>query len=121
MGILWNDAKHSLQMFSKNSAFAIAAIVALALGIGPNAAVFSVVNAVLLKPLTYPDADHMVNFLERSSVIANNLHNIPQFDFFQRQTNLFKEIVAFDSAGPGFNITGDHPEQVNGIHVTEGY
>ncbi len=121
MGNFGNDIKHALQLFFRNPGFTVTAVAALALGIGANTAIFTVVNAVLLKPLTYPDADRMVNFVERSTVIANNLHNIPQFHFFQRQTNLFKEIVAFDSAGPGFNITGDHPEQVHGIHVTEGY
>jgi len=63
MGTVWNDTKHSLQMFRKNPGFAIAAIFALALGIGANSAIFSVVNAVLLKPLSYPNADRMVNFL----------------------------------------------------------
>ena len=122
MGILWNDIKHSLQSLSKNSAFAIAAVFALALGIGANTAIFSVVNAVLLKPLTYPNADRMVNFLFSASGIADNLHCVAEFHLFQRQTNLFKEVVAFDNAGPGFNLTGgSRPEQVNGIHVTEGY
>ena len=121
MGILWDDIKHSLQSFSKNSGFAIAAIFALALGIGANSAIFSVVNTVLLKPLTDPNSDRMVNFLVPATIIANHLHNIPQFHFLERQPNLFREVVAFDNAGPGFNITGEHPEQVNGIHVTEGY
>jgi predicted permease len=122
MGIFWNDTKHSLQMFWKSPGFTISAIIALALGIGANSAIFSVVNAVLLKPLTYPDADRMVNFLVPSAETANDLHTIPQFHFLQRQTKLFKEVVAFDNAGPGFNLTGgSRPEQVNGIHVTEGY
>jgi putative ABC transport system permease protein len=118
---LWNDVKHSLHMFAKNPGFTIAAIAALALGIGANTAIFSVVNAVLLKPLTYPDADRMVDFLAHTSGLANNLHNIPEFHFFQRQTSVFKEVVAYDNAGPGFNLTGGRPEQVHGIHVTEGY
>ena len=121
MANLRNDIKHSLQMFFKNPGFTIAAVVALALGIGANTAIFTVVNTVLLKPLTYPDADRMVNFLARTSGLANNLHNIPEFHFFQRQTNIFKEVVAYDNAGPGFNLTGGRPEQVHGIHVTEGY
>lgn len=122
MGSFWSDTKHSLQMFSKNSGFAIAAIVAIAFGIGANTAIFSVVNAVLLRPLAYPDADRMVNFLFSASGIADNLHCVAEFHLFQRQTNLFKEVVAFDNAGPGFNLTGgNHPEQVNGIHVTESY
>jgi putative ABC transport system permease protein len=44
-----------------------------------------------------------------------------EFHFFERQTNLFKEVVPFDNAGPGFNLTSGRPEQVSGIHVTEGY
>ena len=118
----WNDTKHSLQMFLKNPGFAITAILALAFGIGANTAIFSVVNTVLLKPLSYPNADRLVNFLFSASGIADNLHCVAEFHFFQRQANLFKEVVAFDNAGPGFNLTGgSHPEQVNGIHVTEGY
>jgi putative ABC transport system permease protein len=121
MGDLRNDIRHSLLMFVKNPGFAIAAVAALALGIGANTAIFSVVNAVLLKPLSYPDADRMVKFLAPSSVIANDLHNIPEFHFFERQTKIFQQVAAFDNAGPGFNLTGSRPEQVHGIHVTEGY
>jgi len=124
MGNLWNDIKHSLRMFFKYPGFASTAIAALALGIGANTAIFTVVNEVLLKPLTYPDADRMVDFLAHSSGLAiyNRLHSTTEFQFFQRQTNIFKEVVAYDNAGPGFNLTGgSRPEQVNGIHVTEGY
>jgi len=121
MGSLWDDVKHSLHLFVKNPGFTIAAIAALALGIGANTAIFSVVNAVLLKPLSYPDADRMVDFLAQTAGLANNLHSIPEFHFFERQTNLFKEVVAYDNAGPGFNLTGGRPEQVHGIHVTQGY
>ena len=119
--LFWQDARFGLRQLWKNPGFTLAALAALTLGIGANTAIFSVVNTVLLKPLTYPDADRMVNFPRPSNVIANNLHNVPEFHFFQRQTNLFKEVVAFDSAGPGFNLTGGRPEQVHGIHVTEGY
>src|SRR5579862_7040907 len=119
---LWNDVRHSLHLFAKNPGFAIAAIATLALGIGANTAIFSVVNAVVLKPLSYPEANRMVKFLSPSAEIANDLHNIPEFHFLERQTRLFKKVVAFDNAGPGFNLTGgSRPEQVNGIHVTEGY
>ena len=121
MGNLWNDVKHSLRMFLKSPGFTIAAVSALALGIGANTAIFTVVNAVLLKPLTYPDADRMVEFLAPSTLIANNLACIPEFHFYQRQTSVFKEVAAYDNAGPGFNLTGDRPEQLHGIHVTEGY
>lgn len=122
MSDFWKDLKHALQMFRKNRAFTLAAVTTLALAIGANTAIFSVVNTVLLKPLTYPDADRMVNFLRPASVIANNLHNIPEYEFLKRQTSLFKEVAAFDNAGPGYNLTGgSRPQQVNGIHVTESY
>jgi putative ABC transport system permease protein len=118
----WNELKNSLRMVGKNPGFAVAAVAALAVGIGANTAIFSVANTVLLKPLGYPDADRLVKFLSPSTEIANDLHNIPEFHFLARQKNLFKEVVAYDNAGPGFNLTGgSRPEQVNGIHVTEGY
>jgi putative ABC transport system permease protein len=119
--LIWQDVRFAGRQLRHKPGFTLSAIVALALGIGANTAIFSVVNTVLLKPLTYPDADRMVNFLMTSSLIASNLHNIPEFHFFQRQTNIFKEVVAFDSAGPGFNLTDGRPEQVHGIHATEGY
>ena len=114
--LFWQDARFGLRQLWQNPGFTVSAIAALVLGIGANAAIFSLVNTVLLKPLTYPNADRMVDFLAHTSGLANNLHNIPEFHFFERQTNLFKEVVAYDNAGPGFNLTGGRPEQVHGIH-----
>jgi putative ABC transport system permease protein len=118
---LWKDVKHSLQMFIKNPAFAIAALAALALGIGANTAIFTVVNAVLLKPLTYPNADRIVE-IELTGPQGNDaIASIPKFHIYQQQTSIFSEVAAHDFEGPGFNLTGDRPELVHGIHVTEGY
>jgi putative ABC transport system permease protein len=119
--VFWQDVRFGLRQLRNHPGFTLSAIAALALGIGANTAIFSVVNTVLLKPLTYPDADRMVNFLSPSTLIANDLHDIPEFHFFQRQTKIFKEVAAFDSAGPGFNLTDGRPELVHGIHVTEAY
>jgi predicted permease len=121
MGDLWNDVKHSLHMFIKNPGFTVAAVSALALGIGANTAIFTVVNAVLLKPLSYPDADRIVQFLLTSPDGSGPGASIPKFQNWQRQTSVFKEVAAYDFGGPGFNITGERPEQVHGLHVTEGY
>lgn len=120
--LFWQDVRFGLRQLGRNPGFTLSAVVALSLGIGANTAIFSVVNTVLLKPLTYPDADRLVNFLQPVPGLANDLHNIPEFHFFERQRELFKEVVAFDISGPGFNLTGGaHPEQVTGIHVTQGY
>jgi putative ABC transport system permease protein len=121
MGSLRSDVKHAVRMLLKTPGFTISAIAALALGIGANTAIFTVVNAVLLKPLSYPDADRIVEFGSRSTTLANFLSCVPQFHGYQRQTGIFKEVAAYDMAGPGFNLTGDRLEQIHGVHVTGGY
>ena len=118
---LWNDVKHSLHMFFKNPGFTIAAVAALALGIGANTAIFTVVNAVLLKPLGYPDADRIVEFESTYPDGKSQGASITKFHNWQQQTSVIKEVAAYDFGGPGFNITGERPEQVHGIHVTESY
>jgi predicted permease len=119
---LWNDIKHSLHMFlKKNTGFTIVAVAALALGIGANTAIFTVVNAVLLKPLTYPNADRIVE-IELAGENGNDpIASIPKFHNYQQQSSIFLEVAAYDFSGPGFNLTGDRPELIHGIHVTEGY
>jgi putative ABC transport system permease protein len=121
MGDFWNDVKHALHLFFKSPGFTIAAVSALALGIGANTAIFTVVNTVLLKPLSYPDADRIVAC---KSVFPNgesNVASITKFMIWREQTSVFKDVAAYDLAGPGFNITGDRPELVHGLHVSESY
>ena len=121
MGELWNDVKHALHLFIKSPAFTIAAVSALALGIGANTAIFTVVNAVLLKPLTYPDADRIVAIEMSGQGGKANIASITKFHVYQQQSSIFKDVAAYDFAGPGFNITGDRPELIHGIHVSEAY
>ncbi len=121
MGDFWKDVKHALHLFLKSPGFTIAAVSALALGIGANTAIFTVVNAVLLKPLAYPDTDRIVA-CELTSPDGNfPAASIPKFQIWQQQTSVFKDVGAHDFAGPGFNITGDRPELVHGIHVSEAW
>jgi putative ABC transport system permease protein len=121
MSNLWNDLKHSLRMFAKNPGFTLAAIAALALGIGANTAIFTVVNTVLLKPLTYPDPGRIVQFL-LTSPQGNGAGASPtKFNTWRQQTSVFQDVTAYDFGGPGYNLTGDHPELVHGIHVSQRY
>jgi len=102
MNDFWKDVKHAIHLFIKSPAFTIAAVSALALGIGANTAIFTVVNAVLLKPLTYPDADRIVE-IELSGPRGNApVASIPKFHVYLQQTSIFKEVAAYDFAGPGF-------------------
>jgi putative ABC transport system permease protein len=121
VGDFWKDVKHALHLFFKSPGFTIAAVSALALGIGANTAIFTVVNAVLLKPLAYPDADRIVECELTSPDGNSGVASIPKFMIWRQQTSVFKDVAAYDFAGPGFNITGDRPELVHGIHVSEGW
>jgi putative ABC transport system permease protein len=116
------DLKHSVRMFRQSPGFTIAAVAALALGIGANTAIFSVVNTVLLKPLTYPDADRIVQFLLTSPGGRGPGASVPKFAVWREQTSVFQDVAAYDAGGPGLNLTGGaFPEQVKGIHVTVDY
>jgi putative ABC transport system permease protein len=121
MSDFWDNLKHAVRMFRSNPGFTFAAIAALALGIGINTAIFTVVDAVLLKPLTYPDADRMVQFLLTSPDGKGAAASIPKFHLWEQQTHVFQDVAAYDFGGPGFNLTGDRPEQVHGLHVTQAY
>ena len=121
MGDFWKDVKHTLHFFFKSPGFTIAAVSALALGIGANTAIFTVVNAVLLKPLAYPNADRIVQCELTSPDGHSAAASVPKFMIWRQQTKVFKDVAAYDFAGPGFNITGDRPELVHGIHASEGW
>ena len=116
-----DNLKHAVRMFRRNPGFTFAAIAALALGIGINTSIFTVVDTVLLKPLTYPDADRIVQFLHKSPDGQGSGTSIPDFLTFEQQSSVFQDVAAYDFGGPGFNLTGDRPEQVHGIHVTQAY
>ncbi len=121
MGDFRNDFKYSLRMLISNPAFTVTAIAALAMGIGANTAIFTVVNAVLLKPLTYPDAGRIVQFMNTSPQGSGTSSSPVNFNLWKAQTSVFQDVAAYDFGGPGFNLTGAVPEQAHGIHVSEAY
>jgi len=108
-------------MFAKNPGFTFAVVAALALGIGADTAIFSVVNTVLLKPLSYPDPDRIVQFLLTSPEGQGPGASATEFHVWQEQKNVFGDVAAYDFSGKGLNLTGAVPEQVHGVHVTEAY
>ena len=119
---LFADLKQAFRMLRRSPGFAATAILALALGIGANTAIFSVVNAVLLKPLPYPQADRLVVLMNSSPQGTFPAASVPKFNIWRAQTQVLEDVVAYDVGGPGINVGGgDRPEQLKGIHVSHDF
>jgi putative ABC transport system permease protein len=88
------DTRHSLRLFRRSPGFTFAAVAALALGIGANTAIFSVVNAVLLKTLPFPDADRLVVF-QQTNANGNGLAagSPAKFAHWRAQTTVVQEVI----------------------------
>src|SRR6202051_1956792 len=121
MGDFRQDLRYSLRMLVASPAFTLTAIAAIALGIGANTAIFTVVNAVLLKPLSYPEPERMVQFMNTFAQGNSPVGSPVNFNTWRAQTSVFQDVTAYDFGGPGFNLTGLVPEQVHGIHASEAY
>src|SRR5579864_8417765 len=122
MDTMLKDLKHALRMFRQSPGFTITAVSALALGIGANTAIFSVVNTVLLKPLPYPEPDRIVALMQVSPQGSANITSIPKFNTWREQNRVLQDISAFDGGGPGVNLTsGDRPEQLKATRVSADY
>src|SRR2546428_11587876 len=119
-----NDARYAVRMWIRNPGFATVAVLTLALGIGVNTTMFSVVNATLLQPLPFPDPDRLVTVWKGRIDNPKNLNivSLPNYRDWRAQNHVFEEIALFDSAGRGYNLTSDgEPEQVAGLRVTAGF
>src|SRR5579864_7870636 len=113
------DLKHAFRLLRQAPGFTLTAITVIALGIGANTAIFSVVNSVLLKPLPYPEPDRIVTLGASSPQGSFFVASPTKYNAWRQMTQVFDDIAAYDFGGPGVNITGgDRPEQVKGIHVS---
>ena len=117
---LLQDLKHSLRAFRQSPGFTFAAVLALALGIGTNTAIFSVVNSVLLKPAPFPDPDRLVLF-ENTSPQGSGAYASPaKFQHWREQTTVVQDVAAF--ATGVVNLTGGaYPEQLHSAQVSADY
>src|SRR2546427_5770014 len=95
----FRDVRYAMRALYKTPAFSATALAALALGIGANSAIFSVINAVLLKPLTYPDPDRIVFFLVTTPGGPSYGGSATKFNVWRRQTQVFQDVSAYEYKG----------------------
>ena len=114
---LWQDLRYGARKLRKSPGFTLVAVMTLALGIGANTAVFSVVNAVLLRPLPYKDPERLVRLSEYSEKIPEISVSYPNFLDWREQQTSFELMAAMQ---PGsYNLSGEgEPERLAGGHVS---
>jgi putative ABC transport system permease protein len=111
MEALLQDVKHSFRSFRRSPGFTLTAVGALAIGMGANTAIFSVVNTVLLKPLAYPDPGRIVQFLLIRSGVNWLGASATKFNLWREQTSSLQDISAYRLGS--INLTGGaYPEQI---------
>jgi len=114
---LGQDLRYGFRTLRKNPGFTAVAMLALALGIGANTAIFSVVNGVLLRPLSYPDPGRLLTIYETTPEFSQASVAYPNFLDWRRESRSFSDMGAF--RGDDFNFTGSgEPEQVSGEYVS---
>jgi putative ABC transport system permease protein len=111
MGSFLQDFKHSIRMFLNSPGFTLTAVLALALGVGANTAIFSLINTVLLKPVNFPDPERIVMFMNVSPQGSGPGASPVKFNFWRSQTQSFQNVAAWRFGVANYK-PGDLPEQI---------
>jgi len=120
MTLFFNDLRYAVRVLAKSPSFTLVALFTLALAIGANTSIFSVLNALLLRPLPYSNSHELVQvqrgFREGESASVN----IPEFLFVRDHNSVFSGVTTYDTLGSGFNLTSDGPpERLIGTRVSQ--
>lgn len=119
MRTLWQDISYGVRMLLKEPGFTLVAVLALALGIGANTAIFSVVNAVLLRPLPYSRPDTLIQVwgTNPKNGITTSVVSVPDFIDWRKQNQSFEHLAAYSSGS--LILTGeDKPERIKSATVS---
>jgi putative ABC transport system permease protein len=108
---LWQDLRYGARMLLKQPLFTLVAVIALALGIGANSAIFSVVNGILLRPLPYDESERLMALSERGKQMDGMSISYPNFTDWKAQNQTFDQIAVYNRAS--YNLTGiGEPERL---------
>jgi putative ABC transport system permease protein len=120
MTSLLQDLRFGLRMLVKNPIFTLVAVVTLALGIGANTAIFSVVDAVLLRPLPYPEADRLVFLWSTMPSQGGNIGGSawPDYEGWRDRNQVFDGLAAFYNGDFNLSSAGSPPEFIQGAYIT---
>jgi predicted permease len=122
METLWQDIRYGARMLARNRGFAAVAVLTLALGIGANSAIFSVIYAILLRPVPFPEPQQLVNIWQPDSNrgIATGLTSAPEYLEWRERQHSFQDIAAWKIEFRA--VRGqEHPEQVWGSKVSANF
>jgi putative ABC transport system permease protein len=118
---LWQDLRYGLRMLARNPGFTAVGVLTLALGIGANTAIFTVINAVLLQPLPYPDPGRVVWVTEFMPPSGRAVVLTPEYAAWGKVEKIFDQLGAYDITR-GINLTGGaQPERIMAGHVTPSF
>ena len=114
MGDLLQDVRYGIRTLLKSPGFTAVAVIALALGVGANTAMFGIVNAVLLRPVPYPEPERLLKLYARVPEFNRASVSYPNFLDWQRRSRSFQEMAAYRT--DNFNLTGQaNPERLLGV------
>ena len=122
MRTLWQDLRYGVRTLLKRPGFATLAVLVLALGIGANSAIFSVINAVLLRPLPYKNSERIVVPVSTNVERGFDNASVPYADFldWKNEEQLFEHVSVFQQVNLDLTGVGE-PERVPGVRATEGF
>ena len=123
MSSVWSDVRYAFRLWRRNPGFTAVAVLTLALGIGANTTMFSVVNATVFQPLPFPDAERLQTLWKAGTDPGDlNITSLPNYRDWVAENHVFDSLALFDSSGRGYNLTGNgEPEAVSGLRVTASF
>ena len=120
LGAMWQDFRHAFRSLIKNPAYTVVAALTLALGIGANSAIFSVVNGVLLTPLPYRSPERLVQVWETDPQGNGWGFSPPNFESYRNEVTLLEDMVAYGPSSLTLTGGGD-PERVSAMQISAGF